>query len=136
MRTNWCEWDADAVLRIRSAMAHEAWSPSSPLEAQIAMSQEVLDGLVSARMLKPKLLARPPFRYLHDLVMELLCNTGFAPGLYSLDEQDPAYYQQGEKEAKVSFLFKLMSVVSLVLQAPCPADPFKASAAAGIRVVS
>ncbi len=48
---------------------------------------------------------------------------GFAPGLYRPEELDASNIT--DKEAKVAFLIKIVNVVSIYLQQPVPADPFK-----------
>ncbi len=42
-----------------------------------------------------KLLTRPPFRYLFDIVQETIKATGFGVGLYSEEECNSKNYQVG-----------------------------------------
>merc|ERR1712039_347771 len=58
-------------------------------------------------------LKKPPFRFLHDIVMEVARSTSFAQGLYSTEEADAA--SLSDKQAKVDFLNKAISVVSFAL---------------------
>lgn len=56
-----------------------------------------------------KLLQRPPFRYIHDIFTATMQATGFGDGLYTEDELNAKEIK--DKEAKVSFLDKLVALV-------------------------
>merc|ERR1712083_1180569 len=56
---------------------------------------------------------KPPFRFLHDIVMEVARSTSFSQGLYSTEESDAG--SLSDKQAKVDFLNKAISVVSFAL---------------------
>jgi TRAF3-interacting protein 1 len=60
-----------------------------------------------------KLLVKPPFRYLHDIFTATNQATGFGSGLYSGGELDAKSI--ADKEAKVNFLTKMISLVELVI---------------------
>merc|ERR1712048_1167063 len=52
-------------------------------------------------------------RFLHDIVQEVVRTTGFANGLFTPEESDAA--SLSDKQAKVDFLNKAISVVSFAL---------------------
>ena len=60
-----------------------------------------------------KLLIKPPFRYLHDTWTATNAATGFGTGLYSGGELDAKSI--ADKEGKVNFLAKMISLVELVI---------------------
>ena len=78
-----------------------------------------------------KLLSRPPFRYLHDLITEIVQTTGYAAGLYSEDEFNSENVK--DKESKLLFLKKMVDVVSLSTKVALKASPAKI--VAGLEVL-
>lgn len=96
---------------------------ASQMELTIAILQDPAHPLIQQPKLTERCLSRPPFRFLHDVISAVQRETGFAPGLYRGDELDSKTIQG--KDAKVAYLFKIMSVVSMSLRSPIPADPFK-----------
>lgn len=70
--------------------------------------------LLASILKKPKLsmelLRRPPFRFIHDIVMELVRVTGFASTLFSEFEKS-ADSLAASRDAKLGFLNKLISCV-------------------------
>ncbi len=53
------------------------------LDALVATTQASLGAVLKRPPLTDKLLARPPFRFLHDILMELLRTVAFLDGLYT-----------------------------------------------------
>jgi len=72
--------------------------------------------LISKPKMTEKYLKKPPFRFLHDICMETMKATGFGQGLYTEAECDAAGL--ADKQAKVDFLNKIVSVVSFALDEP------------------
>ncbi len=70
-----------------------------------------LHGLFKRPRLTDKLLSKPPFRFLHDLVSAITANTGFAEGLYNEAEQDTATIT--DKASKIVYLEKLILLVGI-----------------------
>lgn len=87
-------------------------------EDNIKKTIEILSKAVSKTPLNQKLLSKPPFRYLHDLISEVIRTTGAFSDLYNSTEQnsenvkDKVWLNHLNKESKVAFLQKLMAAVA------------------------
>lgn len=88
-----------------------------------AVTQKLLGELISRPKLTEKLLERPPFRFLHDIITEVIKVTGFAVGLYTSDELDSA--KVTEKQQKVNFLDKAIKLVGTQLNTLVEAKALK-----------
>ena len=86
-------------------------------------TKEILGALITKPKLADKLLQKPPFRFLFDIVMEVMKVTGFARGLYSDEECDAA--NVSAKEQKITFLEKIIKVVGMTLNTVVEARPAK-----------
>jgi len=82
-------------------------------EPWVETTKDTLGKLISKPKMTDKYLKKPPFRFLHDIVMEVTRATQFAQGLYSPEESDAA--QLADKQAKVDFLNKAISVTAFAL---------------------
>lgn len=86
--------------------------------------------LVRKPKLTEKLLSKPPFRFLHDVISELQRNTGFAPGLFTEDELVADNVK--DKDSKVAYLQKIIRCVGFALGEEVPANPLKIVAGGSI----
>lgn len=68
-----------------------------------------------------KLLLKPPFKYIFDIIMETSKRTGFAKDLFSSAELAPEFYTN--KENKILFLKKAQDLVQTMLQREIPCKP-------------
>ncbi|TKC41500.1 hypothetical protein EI555_016127, partial [Monodon monoceros] len=89
--------------------------------AVVKRTQEALGKVIRRPPLTEKLLNKPPFRYLHDIVTEVIRVTGFMKGLYTDAEMKSDNVK--DKDAKISFLQKAIDVVVMVSGEPLLAKP-------------
>ena len=94
-------------------------TPDWVLETQTALNQ-----IITAPRMTAKLLVKPPFRFILDIVVSLIRATGFPAGVYSEHDLDPENYNVRQavypperpsqsKPAKLQFLTKLITSVSV-----------------------
>ncbi|XP_020030091.2 TRAF3-interacting protein 1 isoform X4 [Castor canadensis] len=89
--------------------------------AVVRRTQEALGKVIRKPPLTEKLLNKPPFRYLHDIITEVIRITGFMKGLYTDAEMKSDNVK--DKDAKISFLQKAIDVVVLVSGEPLSVKP-------------
>uniref|UniRef100_A0A673T176 TRAF3-interacting protein 1 n=1 Tax=Suricata suricatta TaxID=37032 RepID=A0A673T176_SURSU len=89
--------------------------------AVVKRTQEALGKVIRRPPLTEKLLSKPPFRYLHDIITEVIRVTGFMKGLYTDAEMKSDNVK--DKDAKISFLQKAIDVVAMVSGEPLAARP-------------
>ncbi|XP_073502836.1 TRAF3-interacting protein 1 isoform X3 [Phyllobates terribilis] len=87
----------------------------------VRRTQESLGKVIRKPPLTDKLLGKPPFRYLHDILTEVIRTTGFFKGLYTESELKSDNIK--DKDAKISFLQKAIDVVILVSGEPLTVKP-------------
>ncbi|XP_043802784.1 TRAF3-interacting protein 1 [Apis laboriosa] len=78
----------------------------------IKKTQDLLGKYFKKPPLTEKLLRKPPFRFLHDIISAIINETGFLNGLYSEEELNSENIKN--KEAKLAYLTKLIDVVKIV----------------------
>lgn len=89
----------------------------------INKTQEVLGPLITAPKLTEKLLSKPPFRFLHDIITGFIKANKFPENLFSDDQLDNA--KVADKESKVEFLRLFIAVVEAATHKTCAAKPQK-----------
>lgn len=92
-------------------------------DGNIELTKELMGSLIQRPKMADKLLAKPPFRFLHDIVVEVNKVTGFANGLYSDFELDSA--NVSDKDSKIAFLKKIVNLVGVQLSTLVEAKPEK-----------
>ena len=75
-------------------------------------TQDTLGKIIKKPPLTEKLLNKPPFRFLHDVITEVIRTTEFLKGLFTAEEMDSKNVTS--KEAKIAFLQKVIDCVSIV----------------------
>ncbi|KMQ96605.1 traf3-interacting protein 1 [Lasius niger] len=78
----------------------------------IKKTQDLLGKYFKKPPLTEKLLRKPPFRFLHDIITAIIKETGFLKGLFTEEELNSDNIK--DKEAKLAFLTKLIDVVRLI----------------------
>ncbi|XP_063610007.1 TRAF3-interacting protein 1-like isoform X2 [Penaeus indicus] len=76
----------------------------------IKKTQEELGKYVKKPPLTEKLLNKPPFRFLHDVINVIVTETGFLAGLYTDEELSSENIK--DKDAKIAFLQKCIDATS------------------------
>ncbi|XP_066493163.1 TRAF3-interacting protein 1 isoform X2 [Tiliqua scincoides] len=80
--------------------------------SMVRRTQELLGRVIRKPPLTERLLSKPPFRYLHDVIGEVIRSTGFMKGLYTEAEMKSDNVK--DKDAKIAFLQKAIDVVIMV----------------------
>lgn len=106
-----------------SSMAPRLDAEIEKCDGSEATSQAMLGELITRPKLTEKLLSKPPFRFLHDIVMEVIRATGFGRGLYSEVESDSANVTT--REQKIDFLDKIIKLVGTQLNTLVEAKSLK-----------
>ncbi|XP_055617283.1 TRAF3-interacting protein 1 [Toxorhynchites rutilus septentrionalis] len=85
---------------------------TDPDSAVIKKTQSSLGKYVKKPALTEKLLKKPPFRFLHDVINVVIKDTGFLKGLYTPEELVSDNIK--DREAKIAYLQKLIDVTKIV----------------------
>ncbi|TRZ13239.1 hypothetical protein HGM15179_013872 [Zosterops borbonicus] len=90
-------------------------------EAVSRQTRETLGQVIRKPPLTDALLSKPPFRYLHDLISEVIRVTGFLKGLYTDFELKSDNVK--DKDSKINFLQKAIDAVVMVTGEPLSVKP-------------
>lgn len=82
----------------------------SDLAAAIKECQRELQPLFPKPKLKSRLLSKPPFRYIHDIIIAIIAATNF-PAYFTEEELDSNTFKE-KKNRKIEFLDKLIVLVN------------------------
>ncbi|KAJ3168463.1 TRAF3-interacting protein 1 [Geranomyces variabilis] len=96
---------------------------ATPLDDVVKKTADILGRIIKKPPLTPKLLSKPPFRYLHDLISEVLTNSEYGAGLYSAEEMN--HENVKEKEAKIAYLTKIIDCVGISTGVEIKCNPLK-----------
>ncbi|RLN93594.1 hypothetical protein BBJ28_00015856 [Nothophytophthora sp. Chile5] len=89
----------------------------------VERTKELMEQVISKPKMSAKLLSKPPFRFLHDIVSEVTRATGFAEGLFAGEELDSGAIK--EKGPKLDYLNKILLCVSCQLNVELEAKSAK-----------
>ncbi|GMF24389.1 unnamed protein product [Phytophthora lilii] len=89
----------------------------------VERTKTLVEQVISKPKMSPKLLGKPPFRFLHDIISEVTRVTGFAEGLFSGEELDSGAIK--EKGPKMDYLTKIIQCVGCQLNVEVEAKPAK-----------
>lgn len=89
----------------------------------VSLTIEMLSAIITKPKLSEKLLGKPPFRFIFDIIMAVRAATGFANGLFSPDEEDGKAIT--DKQAKMMYLEKITKLVGIQLNTMVEARPAK-----------
>ncbi|CAG5130888.1 unnamed protein product [Candidula unifasciata] len=86
-------------------------------------TQDTLGKIIKKPPLTDKLLGKPPFRFLHDIMTSVIKTTGFMQGLFTETEMNSENVK--DKDAKIAFLQKAIDMVSAVIGKDLSVRPAK-----------
>ncbi|XP_011312181.1 TRAF3-interacting protein 1 [Fopius arisanus] len=87
-------------------------SEEGKLQESVKKTQDLLGKFVKKPPLTEKLLRKPPFRFLHDIINAIIKETGFLKGLFTDEELISSNIT--DKDAKLGYLTKLIDAMKLI----------------------
>lgn len=79
----------------------------------IKKTQDTLGRVIKKPPLTEKLLSKPPFRFLHDIITEVIKNTGVLKGLFKPEELNSENVKVRVKKLSHNFVIKRMGELVL-----------------------
>ncbi|KAK7865237.1 hypothetical protein R5R35_012364 [Gryllus longicercus] len=89
----------------------------------IKKTQESLGKYIKKPPLTEKLLKKPPFRFLHDIITNVIRETGFLEGIFTSEELN--HENVKDRESKITFLQKAIDAVKSITGIQLTARPSK-----------
>ena len=106
---------ADEIPSTKMAVVHPQVPPANAmpeLTGKWEDTKELLGKIIQNLPLEEKLLKRPPFRYLHDIILAVNQETNFFDGLYNGDEMNPLTLK--EKKGVERWRWKMMILLKAI----------------------
>lgn len=89
----------------------------------VKKTQDTLGKIIKKPPLTEKLLSKPPFRFLHDIITSVIKTTGFMNGLYKEEELNSENVK--DKDSKIAFLQKAIDFTAMVTGKSLSVKPAK-----------
>lgn len=96
--------------------------PEEPPQ-QVINDTKQLQLLISRPRMADEYLRKPPFKFLHTIVIEVMKETGFGKDLFTIEEQDASNLLA--KSEKIEFLHKIFNATSSALDEEIEVEPCK-----------
>ncbi|KAI8901222.1 microtubule-binding protein MIP-T3-domain-containing protein [Globomyces pollinis-pini] len=104
-------------------MSTQSLNAGVPLEDLTKKTIDILSRFIQKPPLNTKLLSKPPFRYLHDMISEIIKVSGICEGLYDENEMNSENYK--DKDSKVMFLTKMIDCMKFATGVELKVNPLK-----------
>lgn len=88
------------------------------LNQAIDREMKVLQPMFQRPKLRSRLLQKPPFRFLHDIISAIMKSTDFPSNLLFTEEELQSSTFKNDKEAKIAFLDKIIAIVNASRELP------------------
>jgi len=98
--------------QIVPAQPQHTFPPAPPDESVIECTQRMLGSMIDTPVLTEKLLSKPPFRFLHDIVTSMMRTRQWPLGYFDARESEASNLT--ELVPKLDFLEKLIDLLSIV----------------------
>ena len=104
------------------------------LNQAIEQVMRVLQPMFQRPKLRSRLLQKPPFRFLHDIISAIMKSTDFPSNLLFAEEELQSSTFKNDKEAKIAFLDKIIGIVNASRELPVEVE--SKHIVAGVKAVS